>query len=58
MMQYTKGQLSKRLPIPAASCLIFTLIVMRVAGIMEEIENGVSGILLETTALGSLDDHM
>lgn len=34
------------------------IISTRVAGIMEEIENGVSGILLETSKLEQLEDHI
>ena len=42
----------------AAMALRKTIISTCVAGIMEEIENGVSGILIETTELEFLNDHI
>ena len=42
----------------AAMALRKAIISTCVAGIMEEIENGVSGVLLETTELEFLDDHI
>jgi len=42
----------------AAMALRKAIISTCVAGIMEEIENGVSGILLETTELEFLDEHI
>jgi glycosyltransferase involved in cell wall biosynthesis len=41
-----------------AMALRKAIISTRIAGIMEEIENGVSGILLETTELEFLDEHI
>ena len=41
-----------------AMALRKAIISTRVAGIMEEIENGVSGILVETAGLEFLDDHI
>ena len=42
----------------AAMALRKAIISTCVAGIMEEIENGVSGVLLEITELAFLDDHI
>ena len=42
----------------AAMALRKAIISTCVAGIMEEIENGVSGVLLKTTELAFLDDHI